>query len=162
MKFKKKKVRRQRASTFHGWGRGAAHHKGAGNRGGRGRSGSGKKADQKKPSYWHEPVGKRGFASKSRFHLEAINLSDIERLVEEWVIKGYASKSGKGYEIDLPKAGYGKLLGTGKPSVALMIKTDFASAGAVEKVKQAGGSVSVLKTKIKKEKKAAPKKKTDE
>jgi len=153
MRFKHKKTRKKRGSTFHGWGRGASHHKGAGNRGGRGRAGTGKKADQKKPSFWHEEVGKHGFTSKNRFNSPAINISEVQADIDRWIEKGYASKKDKGYEIDLKKAGYGKLLGTGELSVPLFVSCDFASAGAIKKIKAAGGSISILKVKVKKEKK---------
>jgi large subunit ribosomal protein L15 len=153
MKFKRKKTRRKRGSTFHGWGRGAAHHKGAGNRGGRGRAGTGKKADQVKPSYWTEPVGKHGFTSKNNFKISAININEINAKMESWIKKGFASKKDKGFEVDLKKAGYDKLLGQGNLNSILFITTDFASKGAVEKIKAFGGNVTVLKKKVKKEKK---------
>jgi large subunit ribosomal protein L15 len=164
MKFKRKKNRRKRGSTFHGWGRGAAHHKGAGNRGGRGRAGTGKKADQNKPSYWTEPVGKHGFTSKNTFHICAININEMNRHLAGWVEKGFAVKKDKGFEVDLKKAGYDKLLGTGEVDRALFVTTDLASQSAVEKIKAAGGSVTILKKKVKKEKKqsAKPAKKAEE
>ena len=157
MNFKKKKVRKQRGSTYHGWGRGQAHHKGAGNRGGRGRAGSGKRADAKKPSFWKEPTGKIGFTSKSRKKILAINLVEVKANIAIWLEKGFATKIQGGYQIDAKKAGYDKLLGTGEVNEKLIITTDFASKNAVEKVKAAGGEVKVLKTIIKKEKKKAEK-----
>jgi len=158
MRFKNKKVRKQRASTYHGWGRGAAHHKGAGNRGGRGRAGSGKRADQKKPSYWDkETPGKRGFTSKSRLGMKAINLTDVCKNLALWTEKGFVVKAQAGHQVDLKKAGYDKLLGMGDIAEKLFIKTDFASKNAVAKVKEAGGEVTILKTIIKKEKKKADK-----
>ena len=160
MKFKKKKSRKMRASTFHGWGRGASHHKGSGNRGGKGRAGSGKKADGKKPMFWKEEQGRSGFTSKSRMSINAINLDQVVKQLPEFEKAGFASKKGTGYEVDLTKSGFDKLLGSGPIKVALHIRVDFASKGAVEKAKAAGGNVEVLKTIVKKEKKkAAPKKK---
>lgn len=153
MKFKQKKTRKKRGSTYHGWGRGASHHKGAGNRGGRGRAGSGKKADQMKPSFWEEKVGKHGFSSKSRFKISTINISKLQSSLADLTAKGSASKKESGFAVDLKKEGYDKLLGTGKPTIPLFISVDFASAGAVEKIKAAGGSVEVLKVKAKKKKK---------
>lgn len=157
MRFKKKKSRKQRASTYHGWGRGQAHHKGAGNRGGRGRAGTGKRADAKKPSFWKEPTGKQGFTSKNRKKINAINLEEIKFNMILWIEKGFAAKSANTYQIDLKKAGYDKLLGTGEVKEKLFITTDFASKNAIEKVNTAGGEVKVLKTIIKKEKKKAEK-----
>jgi large subunit ribosomal protein L15 len=166
MRFKKKKVTKKRASTYHGYGRGQSHHKGAGNRGGRGRAGTGKRADTKKPSYWKtETPGRFGFTSKSkmsRTERPAINIEDIQSSLAEWVQKGFAFKGPKGHEIELKKAGYDKLLGTGKVKEKLFIVTDFASKNAVEKVKEAGGEVKVLKTIVKKEKKKAAKPKKKE
>jgi large subunit ribosomal protein L15 len=162
MHFKKKKIRKQRGSTYHGYGRGQSHHKGAGNRGGRGRAGTGKRADQKKPSYWKEPTGRRGFASKSRKRINAINLEEIYANLNIWLKKGFAGKNQAGYAIDLKKAGYDKLLGTGEVKEKLFITTDFASKGAVEKIKAAGGEVKILKTIFKKEKKKAEKPKKKE
>lgn len=106
-----------------------------------------------KPSFWHEEVGKHGFTSKSRFKSLAINISEVQADIIRWIEKGYALKKDKGYELDLKKAGYGKLLGTGDVSVPLFVSCDFASAGAVEKIKAAGGNVTILKVKVKKEKK---------
>lgn len=157
MHFKKKKTRSYRGSTFHGWGRGASHHKGAGSRGGKGRSGSGKKADQKKPSYWHEETGKKGFASKNRMQMTAINIDTLIRRLETMVADGSASRKDSGYQVDLLKAGYDKLLGNGRVTKKLFITTDFASVNAVEKINAAGGSITVLKKIEKKEKKKAEK-----
>jgi large subunit ribosomal protein L15 len=157
MRFKKKKSMKQRASTYHGWGRGQSHHKGAGNRGGRGRAGSGKRADAKKPSFWKEPTGKIGFTSKSRKKINAINLEEMNENIALWLEKGFATKTSGGYQVDIKKAGYDKLLGTGEVKEKLFITTDFASKNAIDKVKAAGGEVKVLKSIIKKEKKKAEK-----
>jgi large subunit ribosomal protein L15 len=157
MRFKNKKVRKQRGSTYHGWGRGQAHHKGAGNRGGRGRAGTGKRADAKKPSFWKEPTGKIGFTSKNRKNIKPINLEEVFDNLNAWISKGFATKVQGGYQIDIKKAGYDKLLGTGEVKEKLFITTDFASKNAVEKIKAAGGEVKVLKKIIKKEKKKADK-----
>jgi len=165
MRFKKKKVTKQRASTYHGYGRSQSHHKGAGNRGGRGNAGSGKRSDGKKPSFWRLPTGRRGFTSINKKIINAINLEDVYANLKGWVAKGIAVKNqaGASYQVDLKKAGYDKLLGTvgngktGEIKEKLFIITDFASGNAVEKVKAAGGEVKVLKTIVKKEKKKAEK-----
>jgi large subunit ribosomal protein L15 len=164
MRFKKKKAKKQRASTYHGYGRGQAHHKGAGNRGGRGRAGSGKRADAKKPSFWKEPTGKRGFNSINKMRVRAINIEEINDNLAAWAEKGFAVKSPAGYQVDLTKTRFNKLLGTGEPNGKLFITTDFASKSAVAKIKAVGGEVKVLKVIVKKQKKKAekPKKKIEE
>jgi large subunit ribosomal protein L15 len=161
MRFKKKKTSKKRGSKFCGYGRGAAHHKGAGNRGGRGRAGTGKRADQKKPSYWHLPVGRRGFTSKSRMKINAINLEGIQKNLDAWLAEGLVVKGADGFTVELAKLGYNKLLGNGTVSEKLIILTDFSSKNAVDKVKEAGGEVKVLKTIVKKKKNPADKKKAE-
>lgn len=159
MKFKKKKSTKQRASTYHGWGKGAAHHKGSGNRGGYGRAGSGKKAQGKKPSFWKEEKGKRGFTSFGRRLVQAINIEEVEKNLHSWVSEGVATKNGSGFNVDLTKTPFTKLLATGTPNVALHIKVDFASKNASAKLNETGGSIEVLKTIVKKEKKKPAQKK---
>jgi large subunit ribosomal protein L15 len=153
MKFKKRKVTKRRASTFHGWGRGAAHHKGSGNRGGKGRAGSGKRSDGKKPSFWKEPQGKSGFNSKNTFKINAINIEQVEKSLPLWETKGIAVKKASTYEIDLSKTPYNKLLATGTPKFQMVIKVDFASKNAGAKLSETGGKLELLKTIVKKEKK---------
>ena len=163
MKFKKKKSTKQRASTFHGWGRGASHHKGAGNRGGRGRAGSGKKADGKKPSFWTEIQGRHGFTTKSRMDMKTINLQQVQSRLPEFEKLGAATKKGTMYEVDLTKTQYDKLLGTGETTTVSLIRVDYASKGAISTAQDSGVKIEVLKTIVKKEKKkAAPKKKAEE
>jgi large subunit ribosomal protein L15 len=144
---KRKKHSRARGLRWHGYGRGAAHHKGAGNRGGRGRAGSGKRADQKKPSY--QKVGKHylgsvGFTSKSMVKITPINIKDIQQQMDAFVAQGFAEKKGESYSLNLENLGYNKLLGTGVVKLKMNITTEFASAGAVEKIEEAGGKVTVL------------------
>ena len=153
MKFKKKKVHKMRASTYHGYGKGASHHKGSGNRGGKGRAGSGKKCDGKKPSFWKEPQGRHGFTSKSRFSVNAINISQVEKMLSQLESTGTAIKKGAGFAVDLTKTSFNKLLSSGIPSVALHIKVDYASKNASAKLAESGGSLEVVKVKAKKEKK---------
>jgi len=103
------------------------------------------------------PTGKIGFTSKSRKKISVINLEEVKANIALWLEKGFASKISGGYQIEVKKAGYDKLLGAGEVKEKLFITTDFASKNAVEKVKAAGGEVKVLKSIIKKEKKKAEK-----
>ena len=136
--------------------------RGAGNRGGRGRAGSGKRGDAKKPRYWKEKPGQRGFSSKSRKKVKALNLGVVHEQLNFWLEKGLATKKPAGYEIELKKLGYNKLLGTGPVKQKLIIITDFASKKAIDKVKKAGGEVKVLQVKKEKVKKAPVKKKVEQ
>ncbi|MBN2141993.1 uL15 family ribosomal protein [Candidatus Woesearchaeota archaeon] len=158
MKFKRKKVHKYRATKTHGCGS-MKKRRGAGHRGGRGRAGSGKKADQKKPMYAGEPIGKHGFTSKNRKFIVGVNITDVEHDLPSLLEQEIAVKKEGGFAVDLTKTVYNKLLGSGKPSQKLFITVDFASKNAIERVKAAGGEVTVLKTIVKKKKAASHKKK---
>ncbi|MBW2991143.1 uL15 family ribosomal protein [Candidatus Woesearchaeota archaeon] len=161
MKYKKKKVKKYRGSKTHGGGA-MKKRRGAGHRGGRGRAGSGKRGDAKKPSYWKEKTGRKGFASMSRKKIKALNLEEVHNKLNLWLKQGLVVKKPVGYEIELKKLGYNKLLGKGGVKEKLFIITDFASKKALEKVKKAGGEVKSLQVKKKKVKKAPVKKKVKE
>lgn len=137
---KRKKLSRRRGHRTHGWGA-AKKHRGAGNRGGRGMAGSGKRADQKKPSiikeYGTKYFGKKGFVSKIRKKVNAVNLSYVEKNLSKF------EKGKDGYNINLGKIGVNKLLGSGYVKNKLIITVDSASKRAIEKVKKTGGDVIV-------------------
>ncbi len=155
MKFRKKKSQGFRGSHTHGWGS-KKKHRHAGHRGGRGNAGTGKRGDAKKPSFWKDTkyFGKFGFIMHGKtVEINALNIKDVERMLGYFVSKGFASEKSGVYSVDLNKAGYNKLLATGKATKKLNITVDYASPSAVEKVKGAGGSVSL---KQKKQEKKAP------
>ncbi len=137
------KKKRQRGSHTHGGGS-KKNRRGAGNRGGRGNAGSGKRADQKKPSYWKEEQEK-GFTSlkQKKGKPDVINISDLNERLETLKEEGLVEKSGGAYEVDLEELGYGKLLGGGEPKEEFEIKVAKASDSAVDKVEEAGGSVQL-------------------
>lgn len=144
---KRKKNSRQRGHHTHGWGS-KKKHRGAGHRGGRGNAGSGKRGDAKKPSFLKvkKYYGKHGFKMKGMVEsIGVINLSQIELMLERLIREGAASKSKEGVEIDLPKAGFNKLLGSGRISSKINLRVDYASAKSIEKVQAAGGKVELLK-----------------
>jgi large subunit ribosomal protein L15 len=155
MRFRRKKSQRYRGSHTHGWGS-KKKHRHAGHRGGRGNAGSGKRGDAKKPSYWKERYfGKFGFV-KHGFtqEINAINIKDVERMLKHFIAGGFASEKAGVYTVDLNKAGYNKLLATGKATKKLNITVDYASQSAVEKIKGAGGDiklkVALVKPKVEK------------
>jgi hypothetical protein len=78
------------------------------------------------------PWGRIGFKYRSRDgnpKPESVNVGDLQLL--------YPGKS----DIDLTSEGIGKLLGSGTLTGKYTIKVESASAGAIEKVKAAGGLV---------------------
>lgn len=120
--------------------------KGSGHRGGIGMAGSGKRADQKKTLvlklYGNDYFGKQGITSKGtkRDIRKRINLKDITLNIESYKKKGIAKITAKGIEINLKNY---KILGEGEINQKMIIKAKEASAGAIEKVKKAGGEIQL-------------------
>ncbi len=139
MKLKKrKKSSRDRGRRTCGFS--AKLHKGKGSKGGKGMSGTGKRADQKKTlmikKYGNSYFGKQGITSRKteKKKVKIINLKEIE-------------KKFKPGEISL--SGY-KILGEGEIKGKFVIKAKAASQSAVEKIKEAGGEILILKKERKK------------
>lgn len=152
-----------RAKRFRGnhtHGRGKKAGRGAGLKGGRGRAGANKhrflmlqilggKHEHLAAKRW----GRVGFKYRSRDGNPkpvSVNVGDL------------AARFPGQTDLDLKAQGIGKLLGSGEISHKVSVKVDHASAGAIEKVKAAGGQVTVLVAKVEKapakpDAKAAPK-----
>ncbi|MDP3992240.1 MAG: uL15 family ribosomal protein [Candidatus Pacearchaeota archaeon] len=158
----KKTKKRKKASRMHGHGAGThgwgarKKHKKSGHRGGKGMAGTGKRADQKKTLvtklYGHGYFGKQGITSKGteRDKRKRINLKDIELNLDRYIKSGLAKKTAKGIEIDLPDY---KILDSSQEYMLknkLIIKAKEASKSAIEKVKNAGGEILLLKKKTEK------------
>ncbi|HUR26500.1 MAG TPA: uL15 family ribosomal protein [Candidatus Thermoplasmatota archaeon] len=145
------KAKKMRGNHTHGRGKKAG--RGAGLAGGRGRAGANKhrflmlqilggKHEHMAAKRW----GRIGFKYRSRdgnAKPETVNVGDLALR-----FPGQA-------ELDLKAQGIGKLLGSGEITHKVAVKVDHASAGAIEKVKAAGGNVTVLV--VKQEKKPAAK-----
>lgn len=133
---KKKKVVKFRGSKTHGYGA-KKKHRGAGSRGGRGKAGSGKRADQKKPSFWKtwkNNKHKKGFKNKRKTRLKIINIGQLSTLSEKINTTN----------INLEELGFHKLLGSGFITKAFNIIVNSASSKAIEKIKAVGGEITVL------------------
>ena len=140
---KRKKNTRQRGGMTHGWGS-KKKHRGKGHQGGAGMAGTGKRADSKKPSIWKDKhyFGKHGFISKThKVKIKPINVGFIEQHMDNFISNNLIKKEDEIYFIELEKLGFNKLLGDGRVSMKLKIKTPYASKSAMEKVKEAGGEV---------------------
>lgn len=134
------KAKKMRGNHTHGRGKKAG--RGAGLAGGRGRAGANKhrflmlqilggKHEHMAAKRW----GRIGFKFRSRNgnpQPETVNVGD---LALRWPGQS---------EVDLKAAGIGKLLGSGAITHKVTVKVDHASAGAISKVKAAGGQVTVL------------------
>ncbi|MFH1802585.1 MAG: uL15m family ribosomal protein [archaeon] len=131
MTINKKRKKNTRHRGSHTASRGAKKKaRGSGHRGGIGNAGSGKRGDQKKDLVNH-PFGKdKTLRKKVTKKLKSINLRQIQESFDtkkEIVLKGY------------------KVLSVGEVKIKLQIKADAASKSAIDKVKKAGGDITVKK-----------------
>lgn len=143
---RRKKITKHRGSRTCGWG---LVHRGSGQQGGVGNAGSGKKANSKAPraGLWAKQLmGKHGFIHKGPVQADVIiNLRDLEDTLQSLLAEKHASESGGVVTIDLSKAGFTKVLSTGKVTRKWKITAQRASPDAIEKVKAAGGELLVAK-----------------
>ena len=153
---RRKKITKLRGSRTCGWG---LVHRGAGQKGGAGNSGRGKKANAKNPvlgGWTKQDMGKHGFIHHNPSPEDiVINLRDLEDQLPVLIKNKFAAEKDGTMTIDLAKAGYTKVLSTGKVTRKWNISSGKASPGAIEKVKAAGGELSVKKVAAKAESKKA-------
>lgn len=117
-------------------GRGKKAGRGAGLRGGRGNAGLSKHRRMHMVKYMPDHFfGRHGFKRPQSIIKKdkCINVGQLE--------EGFPGKK----SIDLDKEGFDKLLGGGKVNGSFKIKVKQASAKAVEKIKENGGEVTILK-----------------
>lgn len=123
--------------TYHG-----AHKKwrGGGSRGGRGLAGGHKHKWSYVVKYDKTRFGKHGFKKHGVARdLRAINLSQIESKIDYFVEKKFAEKEGNAIKIDLQKAGYEKVLGSGRLTRPIIVQAKIFSKQAEKKLEEAGG-----------------------
>ena len=144
-----KKNRKQHGSRTCGWG---LVHRGCGQKGGSGNAGTGKKGNCKLPrsgEVWaKQTLGKFGFIHHGPVLNDiTINLRDLEDTLPTFIANKFATESAGTVTIDLEKAGFTKVLSTGKVNHKWKINVQHASPGAIEKVKVAGGELTLAKPK---------------
>lgn len=142
----KKRIKSSRFRGSHTHARGFKKKaRGSGHRGGVGMAGTGKRADQKKTLvinlYGNKYFGKDKTLRRGSIALkpQAINLKEIAL---------NTAKYERGGKIDL--SGY-KILGEGEPTGKWLITAHSASQSAIEKVKKAGGEITVKEKKEEKQ-----------
>lgn len=133
---KRRKFRGHR--TQHG-----AHRKwrGGGSRGGRGLAGGHKHKWSFVVKYDKTRFGKHGFKRPAKLvsHVKSINLQQIEKMMDNFVKKKFAEKEGSAMKVDLQKAGYEKVLGSGKVTTPMIVQAKSFSKLAEKKLEEAGG-----------------------
>lgn len=129
---------KKKKSGSHGKGS-SKKGRGAGNRGGRGDAGQGKKGQQNKMTEEgiHE-LGEKGFNSRTP-EQDGINLRDIDEQIETFVQEGVAEETDSGYVFHADRAGYEKILGTGKLTKDIEIHAEKFSSSAETKIEESGG-----------------------
>jgi large subunit ribosomal protein L15 len=73
--------------------------------------------------------------------VRATTLMALQENLEAFMEKGWAERKGDVVEVDLGRAGYGKLLGRGNVKIPLRVLVPRATQSAIQKVKGAGGEV---------------------
>jgi len=133
----KKKIGKYRGTRSCGGGN-AKNRRGSGNKGGKGNAGKGKHNKHKWTYvvvYERDRIGRRGFVplTKERNDLEAINLWEINRMVEQ----GKLQKEKDRYVLDFK----GKILGSGFIKYPMKIKAASITDRAKKKIESKGGIV---------------------
>ena len=144
-------ARKSRMRVARGIGSGKGKTAGRGGKGQRGRSGVAIKGFEGGQMPLHRRLPKRGFNNHSRVEFQAVNLSDLQRLVDlkkldakKTVNTAALVAAGLVATVRHPV----KLLGQGELKVALTVEVEGASKSAIAAVEKAGGKVTlpVVKT----------------
>ena len=144
-----------RGSRTHGYGRVGQHRK-TGQRAGRGKTTQWKKS---KKSYYLKQkelgfpdpdwdLGKRGFQRPQDitriYQVNTINVNDLDKTIDKFVLDKKAMKSGNSYNINLNEINIQKILGRGEINKKINITVNQASKKAIEKIQAAGGKITIL------------------
>jgi large subunit ribosomal protein L15 len=144
-----------RGTRTQGYGRVGQHRK-AGQRAGKGKTTQWKKS---KKSYYLKQkelgfpdpdwdFGKRGFKRPQDinriYHVNALNIKDLDSKIEDLTLKNVATKTGNTYTINLKDINVQKILGRGDINKKINLTVDKASKRAIEKIESAGGKVTLL------------------
>ncbi|MHA1350460.1 MAG: uL15m family ribosomal protein [Promethearchaeota archaeon] len=150
-----KRIRKMRGTRTVGYGRVGQHRK-AGQRAGKGKTTGWKKS---KKSYYLKQkelgfpdpdwdFGKKGFKRpqdiRRIYHVNTLNIKDLDLTIEELTQKNIATKTGTTYSINMKDLNVQKILGRGEINNKINITVDKASKRAIEKIESAGGKVTLL------------------
>jgi large subunit ribosomal protein L15 len=140
MPHKLRKIRKQRGSRTHGWGR-VGQHRAKGSRGGHGKAGFHKHKWSYVIKYEPDYFGKKGFTSPKsvRRKVNVINVGALDEMAEKLSTRMEKNK----FFIDLESLGYTKLLGTGSVTKPLIVKVPSCSSSTTRKIKEAGGQILI-------------------
>lgn len=142
---KTRKIRKLRGSRTIGGGS-SKKRRGAGHRGGRGMAGGQKHMWSWIVKYDPDHYGKYGFKrpQKTIYRFKTVNLDFLDEKLDELVERGVAKKEGNKFVVDVTDLGYNKVLGKGKITKPVLIKSPKFSESAARKIEEAGGEVETL------------------
>lgn len=142
---KTRKIRKLRGTRTNGGGN-SKMRRGAGHRGGRGHSGLQKHMWSWVVKYDPHHFGKYGFKrpQKTIYKFKPVNLSYLDEKLDELLERGIAKEENGKIVIDVTDLGYNKVLGTGKITKSVVVKSPKFSESAVEKIENAGGQAETL------------------
>ena len=142
---KTRKIRKLRGSRTVAKGC-SKKNRGAGNKGGKGLAGGHKHHWTWMVKFDPNHFGKYGFKRPqgSVFKFSPVNLDYLDEKSEEFVEKGLATKENDKVVIDITDLGYNKVLGKGKLTKSLIIKSPKFSETATKKIEEAGGEAVTL------------------
>lgn len=133
-----RKIRKQRASRFHGWGQVGQHRK-TGGKGGSGKSGLLKHKWTWTVKYDPDHFIKKGFKPPTpNITKKWINIGELESLIVNESIG-----DSKLLKINLTELGFDKLLGKGNVNNSYRIKVGKCSKLAKIKIEEAGGTLEI-------------------
>ncbi|MEM1930791.1 MAG: uL15 family ribosomal protein [Sulfolobales archaeon] len=142
---RRKKSRSMRGIRTHGYGSIGQHRK-SGSRGGRGAAGMHKHKWSWVIKYFPNWYGKEGFTYpiKIKEKYRTINVGELSELVKYLESRGEIQREGEHYVLNLATLGYNKLLGQGEVDLKLKVVVYKATKEAIEKIRKAGGEVTIL------------------
>jgi len=141
MPHKLKKTRKLRGSRTHGWGQVGQHRK-HGMKGGRGKAGMHKHRWTYTVKYEPDHFIKKGFRDPAGMgEVRTINIKELDQLVETLSNENKLKAEDGKYVVNLADFGYKKLLGTGRLTKPLVVKTDMCSESAARKIQDSGGQL---------------------
>src|SRR3989344_3802100 len=142
---KRRKSSRYPGTKTHGRGR-KNRTRGSGNRGGVGMSGTGKRGDQKKTKiiqlYGNDYFGKdeRGRGTREKKKIPSLSIATLLARLQTLVREGKAVEQKGAYDIDVHEY---KIIGKDAFGIKMNLKAKKASAGAIQAIERAGGSVKL-------------------
>lgn len=142
---KTRKINKMRGSRSIGGGC-SKKRRGAGNKGGKGKAGLDKQHWTWTVKYDPNHFGKYGFKRPQKVinKTSPVNISYLETHSDKLLDKGIATKEGNYIVINVTDLGYDKVLGKGKISKPLKIKSPKFSESAESKIQEAGGEAIIL------------------